>query len=166
MKTSRLSILLFLIFFIGGIYFKRIKNPPVYQPIKYSHKLHIENGLECADCHANAYKGEKATLPSIETCLECHEESLTGSPEEEKIRLYAREKGEIPWRRILYLGDHVYFSHFRHVTLGKIDCINCHGDMAKMEVPPEKPLKKMGMGECIRCHKERKITDDCNACHR
>jgi hypothetical protein len=166
MKKGGLFLVSLILFFLIGAYFKRIKNPPIFQPIKYNHKLHIDNGLTCTDCHQNVYKGQRATLPSIDVCMSCHEEPLTDSKEEAKIREYAESKGEIPWRRILLLGDHVYFSHMRHVSLGGIDCVDCHGEMSKMEAPPERPLRKMEMEDCIKCHRERGVTEDCNACHR
>jgi len=166
MKKGGLFLVSFTIFFLIGVYFKRIRTPSIIQPIKYNHRIHIDNGLECVDCHQSVMEGEEATLPSIDICLSCHEEPLTESKEEAKIRKFAQTLGEIPWNRVLLLGDHVYFSHMRHVTIGKIKCVNCHGEMAKMEKPPEKPLKRMEMKDCIRCHMERNVTYDCNACHR
>lgn len=166
MRKVGLVLFSFLVFFGVGTYYKRVKNPPVHQPLRYNHKVHIENGLSCTDCHQGAEKRQRATLPRIEICLDCHEEPLTESPEEAKILQYSDSLGEIPWRRILSLRDHVYFSHMRHVTLAEIQCATCHGKMEKMKTPPPRPLKRMKMAACIKCHKKRSVTIDCNACHR
>jgi hypothetical protein len=135
------------------------------QPIPFNHKKHLEQGLECDACH-RFYKTQPFSgMPDINTCLECHKDPITKSPEEEKIRQF-REKGkEIPWKRIYAEPDHVFFSHRRHVGLGKLQCQTCHGKIAGSERPPSKPWVKMTMNWCMNCHTKNKVTNDCLACH-
>jgi len=167
MKRLVYYVLVFIIAFVVGAFFTQIRSPKTYQPIKYNHRLHvIENEMECTDCHQGAKSSKLATLPSITVCLDCHDEALTDSKEEEKIRTFRGKGMDIPWQKILRMPDHVYFSHYRHTVLAKIDCFTCHGRMDKVTSPPDKPLKRMRMKDCIQCHKKNKVTQDCIACHR
>ncbi len=96
----------------------------------------------------------------------CHAEALTKSPEEEKIRAIAKMGNEIPWVQITHVPRHVYFSHRRHATLGNLNCTDCHGAMDKRSEPPSRPFRAMDMNGCIDCHEQRKVSHDCNDCHR
>jgi hypothetical protein len=135
------------------------------QPISFNHKKHVDQGLECDACHRYYKTQSFSGLPSIAICLECHKEPITSNPEEEKIRQYEKKKEQIPWRHIYGEPDHVFFSHRRHVVLGKIACQTCHGNIAQSEEPPSKPWVKMTMSWCMNCHRKSKATNDCLACH-
>jgi hypothetical protein len=135
------------------------------QPISFNHKKHVEQGLECDACHRYFKTQTFSGLPDIAICLECHKEPITNNPEEEKIRQYERKKEQIPWRYIYGEPDHVFFSHRRHVVLGKMECKNCHGDIGQSEKPPSRPWVKMTMNWCMDCHAKKKVTNDCLACH-
>ncbi len=136
------------------------------QPIAFNHKKHIDQGLACDTCH-KFYKTEAFSgMPDNAVCLECHQEPVTKSPEEEKIRQYAKRGEQIPWKRIYTEPDHVFYSHQAHVVLGKIECKACHGDIAQSEKPPTKTFVTMSMGWCMRCHREKKVSNDCLTCHQ
>jgi hypothetical protein len=135
------------------------------QPISFDHKKHLEQGLACDACH-RYYQTEKFSgMPNLMTCLECHKEPVTKSTEEEKIRQFQQARKEILWKRIYEQPDHVFFSHRRHVVLGKISCQTCHGEIEKREKPPTKPWVKMTMKWCMDCHTKTKANNDCLACH-
>lgn len=70
-------------------------------------------------------------------------------------------RGEIPWKRIHNLPDHVYFNHAQHVTVGKLACQKCHGEVEKMEVL--KQYSTLSMGWCINCHRETEVKFKDNA---
>ena len=74
--------------------------------------------------------------------------SLTG-PQKKKIG------GPIEWVRIHNLPDHVYFNHAQHVTVGKVNCENCHGKVEEMEVVGQ--YSPLSMGWCINCHRETEV---------
>ena len=140
----------------------------VSQPLAYNHKVHIENaGATCKDCHLNVETMAVTTIPTLEICQTCHsDEPLSKSPDEQELLKYVAEKKEIPWIQIYSLPEHVYFSHRRHVTIGGLECSSCHGNVAAMTTPVSSPATPVTMENCINCHKEHKVTNDCLACHR
>lgn len=165
MKRKFIFILL-AIFAAGTVILMNRRVSPVIQPISFNHEKHIsEAGLECGDCHELFKTLPAAGFPAREKCEECHSEPLTENPEENKIQDYISENREIEWKRITELPGHVYFSHRRHITLGEIGCQECHGDMSVRTSPPENPVVKMSMDRCMKCHEERRINNDCLACH-
>lgn len=149
------------------------------QPINYSHKLHAgDMQIDCKYCHSGVDKSSFANVPSTETCMNCHSLARTDRPEIQKLRQYYEEGKPIPWKRIHRVPEFVYFNHSSHVNKG-IDCKNCHGDIAKMEVVGQ--VNSFTMGACLDCHRnpEKKIAEFelikdnlkkgpeyCNACHR
>ncbi|MBI2082156.1 MAG: cytochrome c3 family protein [Deltaproteobacteria bacterium] len=139
----------------------------VTQPISFNHKIHVtELKLECNHCHTGVETSAFAMLPSVEICMGCHVAPLSEKPEEAKVREYAEKGGEIPWRRLTRMPDHVYFSHQRHVTFGKISCELCHGKMGERNRPPTAAPKDLSMDDCLECHQRQKASVDCISCHR
>lgn len=61
----------------------------------------------------------------------------------------------IEWVRIHNLPDHVYFNHAQHVTVGKIKCQTCHGEVEEMDVV--KQHSPLSMGWCINCHRQTEV---------
>jgi predicted CXXCH cytochrome family protein len=136
------------------------------QPIAFNHSKHIAAGLGCTDCHTAVQTEEHATVPSIAICMGCHESALTKSPEEAKLRAFGATGKEPPWRPVTHVPTHVYFSHRRHVSIAKLECVTCHGAMAKLTSPPQRPLVAIAMDSCIGCHQQKQARTDCNDCHR
>ncbi len=139
----------------------------INQPIAYNHSIHVNDvGMECAECHTGVENRARATLPTVEICETCHSE-MNGETEAESFVVAAVENNEeIIWERIYELPDHVYFSHRRHVSLGKIECARCHGIIQDFESPPLVPQVALTMEFCMNCHEEQKANNDCLACHR
>jgi hypothetical protein len=61
----------------------------------------------------------------------------------------------IAWTKIHSLPDHVYFNHSQHVTVGKVQCQTCHGEITKMD--EVKQFAELSMGWCINCHRTTKV---------
>ncbi|MCH2021455.1 MAG: c-type cytochrome [Saprospiraceae bacterium] len=61
----------------------------------------------------------------------------------------------IEWVRIHNLPDHVYFNHAQHVTVGKVKCETCHGEVAEMDVL--KQHAPLSMGWCVNCHRQTEV---------
>jgi menaquinone reductase, multiheme cytochrome c subunit len=138
----------------------------VTQPIRFNHSKHIAVGLQCSNCHVHFENSAFAGLPEIDVCMTCHAQPMTQSPEEEKIREFAKQNLPIPWRQVNELPKHVYFSHLTHAVSKGINCAVCHGAMDKATVPPQAPLMTWKMDTCLACHKKLNANQDCDGCHR
>ena len=149
------------------------------QPINFSHKLHAGLGegelqLDCKYCHSTADKSKSASIPSANTCMNCHKyvqatAKYNGkiSPEIQKIydaigfdgvkREYipGYKQQPIQWVRIHNLPDLTYFNHSQHVKVGKVECQTCHGPVQEMEKVAQ--FSSLQMVWCIDCHKQRGI---------
>lgn len=140
---------------------------PVLQPIAFNHQVHTQKlELECDVCHRYVLEAEFAGCPRAEICAVCHEDPQTDKAEEAILVDYIKSGREIPWRRLYETARHVHFSHQRHVTVAKIDCAECHGDIGLSTSPPDGPLFELNMEFCTACHEKQGINTDCNACHR
>jgi len=64
-------------------------------------------------------------------------------------------QGPIEWVRIHNLPDHVYFNHAQHVTVGQLECQQCHGTVEEMEVMSQH--SPLSMGWCINCHRQTEV---------
>ncbi len=159
----------------------------VAQPIAFNHKKHVEAGWECVNCHPYVEEQPFAGLPTAQDCVDCHRSEMPKYPDNKKMREITEqleqliaEGRDIPWVKVHRVADHVYFSHRRHVAIGKLDCKECHGDVANMTEPftrhafplPSFP-KEFAYDESVRkmewcrsCHMEKGVTVDCAACHR
>lgn len=165
--TLRNSIIVVIVVMAISSLFIFGRRSPIIQPLPFSHNLHIDEvGLECIDCHLRVEDHQRATLPALEVCQDCHSEELTETALEKQLLAYTTSDQAIPWRRIYTVPDHVYFSHRRHVTSGNLDCQLCHGAVAEMTEPAKYPVIEVTMDNCTECHSERQITNDCLACHR
>jgi hypothetical protein len=157
---------LLVLLFVGSRWYVLIAGPAAKQPVKFSHKVHAD-AAKCDDCHSPAGKEFGAGLPDISVCAGCHEGGpVSQSPEEKKLMTYVKDKKEIPWVRLNKNPVHVYFSHARHVSAGKLACEGCHGDMGKTAKPPARALISIDMSYCMSCHKRNKIDTSCVTCHR
>lgn len=106
--------------------------------------------MKCSACHTGAEKAERAAFPKAAQCKVCHTAADWKQP-------------EIPSRRVYRMRDFVVFSHAQHVVAGKVECARCHGDVTKADVVTL--VVEHTMKSCMDCHRERKVTNECNVCH-
>jgi hypothetical protein len=136
------------------------------QPIPFPHKTHIEKAmLKCTEyCHEAVTKGPRAGLPSVKTCMICHDSIATDRPLIQKVTDYSKRGVDIPWQRVYGFTPeaHVRFDHSPHIR-AKVDCTNCHGNVAQQTVAQRSVNHSMGF--CVDCHRERKASNDCLTCH-
>lgn len=151
-------------FILGFNGFRKYEARQVEQPYKFNHAAH--RIMACIRCHEGAEDGIKATLPSAETCLNCHKSSPNSDQEEVAAWDASIQKGGFQWKKMTSVPDHVFFSHRRHTKLGKLSCVTCHGDVQDKTVPPSLPLIRIKMDLCIDCHQQRGESDDCARCHK
>jgi uncharacterized Zn-binding protein involved in type VI secretion len=143
--------------FFGG------RSKPV-QPIAYTHKVHLANGLQCTDCHVGVDQGPDARIPSVNFCMTCHQVIATDKTEIKKLAEYKARGEDIPWQRVYGFepSAHVKFNHAPHIRAG-VDCAKCHGDMHTQTVAERKVDHTMGF--CVECHRENNASVDCVTCH-
>jgi hypothetical protein len=141
-----------------------IRRAPV-QPIAFPHKRHIEKGLTCTDyCHESATKGPVAGLPSVKTCMICHDAIATDRPLIQQVANYQKTGIDIPWQRVYGYthAAHVRFNHAPHLR-AKVECSTCHGGVAQQTVAERNV--DLTMGFCVKCHQQKNAPNDCLTCH-
>jgi hypothetical protein len=156
---------LILILIVGGAFAFWNWNSRVEQPIKFNHRKHTAL-VECSGCHVYYTQGAHSGLPDGSVCEACHADAVSKSPEEAKLRDMLAQGKPVVFHKLFHLPDHVFYSHRRHVVLGKLECSQCHGGIANTEAPPPRPLVKITMDFCLQCHLKSKVTTDCKDCHR
>lgn len=124
--------------------------PPaaVSQPLAFPHARH--QTVDCAVCHRGVTTQARAGIPDAAFCAKCH----SALPR------------TIAWVQVNTLPPHVMFSHQRHVTLARLDCASCHGEMRERRTPPGAPAARIAMTTCLSCHRHEGAAEDCAACHR
>jgi len=121
---------------------------PMHQPIAFPHVKH--QGVACAVCHRGVTTAARAGIPSAAFCAKCH----SALPR------------DIAWVQVTRLPSHVNFSHRRHVTLARLDCASCHGEMRERRTPMGAAPIQLTMTTCLSCHRQEGAAEDCAACHR
>ncbi|MCK9481443.1 MAG: c-type cytochrome [Bacteroidia bacterium] len=142
------------------------------QPIAYSHALHAgELNIDCRYCHSTADYSKAASIPSLNTCMNCHvgvqlRDKYDGevSPEIQKIytaldynpdakpgERFGNNPKNIKWVRVHNLPDLSYFNHSQHANVAGLECQKCHGPVQEMEVIQQ--YATLQMGWCIDCHR-------------
>ena len=146
------------------------------QPIAFSHKLHAGDlKLDCKYCHSTVEESKSASIPALNTCMNCHKgvqltdkyngeispeikkiyKALDYNPEAKPGEEFGKNPSPIRWVRIHNLPDHAVFNHSQHVKVGKLQCQTCHGPIEKMEVVQQ--WNSLQMGWCIDCHRNAGI---------
>jgi cytochrome c551/c552 len=146
------------------------------QPIAFSHALHAgELNVDCRYCHSTVDHSKSASIPSLNTCMNCHagvqaREKYNGeiSPEIQKIytaldynpdempdKRYGPNPTNIKWVRIHNLPDLSYFNHAQHANVAGLECQQCHGPVQEMEVLQQHATLQMGW--CIDCHRKTEV---------
>ena len=186
--TSVVLLLLSSAYFVYG-YFMQVGVDQGYmpvQPIHYSHKIHAgANQIECKYCHSSARVSKHSGIPSLNVCMNCHQNIAEYNGEEdlengytkdfytkeikklyaavgwdEENQRYTGETQPVKWVRIHNLPDFVYFNHAQHVQVGEIACQKCHGPVEEMEIMYQ--YSPLTMGWCINCHRETNVKVESN----
>ena len=138
-----------------------LPSAPSAQPIAFNHAKH--QALTCAGCHRGVETSAHATLPGADVCAKCHASAPKGVDAGQWASL---QKATVNWIKVTRIPDHVMFSHQRHVTLAKLDCSSCHGDIGQRTQPPARAPVRLEMTTCRACHQQEGASEDCAACHR
>ncbi len=166
-SLGAVALVLLVLISAGGLAYYRWFHPSVVlgpeQPIAFSHRLHFDDKqIDCYYCHSYPARSIHAGIPTVQKCLGCHSYIIPGHPEIRKLRGYAERQEPIPWVRVYYNPDHVYFPHFRHI--GKnIACNTCHRDVESRD---RLSVHTFTMGFCLDCHDRRNASRECVGCHQ
>jgi hypothetical protein len=129
------------------------------QPVKFSHKHHaMELGISCLFCHTNVEKSGTAGIPPTETCMTCHSQIWTNSPELESVRksfetgmpIKFVDSDQVGWNQVNKVPEFVYFNHSIHIERG-INCNYCHGPIQEMQMTYKN--QAFSMEWCLDCHR-------------
>ena len=149
--------------FVAPVNVDTAKLPGPVQPIFFRHDIHAgQYQINCLYCHFSAEVSFQPGVPTISTCMGCHQMVGSSNPEVAKLRAAAAQQKPVEWKRIHTLPPFVHFPHMRHVK-AQVTCQTCHGPIETMPRVSQVPSLKMGW--CITCHLQRKVTTDCTACH-
>ena len=134
------------------------------RPLTFSHARHLEEGLECADCHADYEEADEPRPVAAGQCALCHEElDKDKAPERRVAALFVGD--EYLGAGVTAVSDEVIFSHSTHVA-GGLDCNVCHQGIEESEAVDEGLA--VGMDTCVSCHERAGMPDgrQCAVCHR
>jgi hypothetical protein len=121
------------------------------QPVQFSHQHHVGGmGLDCRYCHTSVEKSAAAGIPPTQTCMNCHSQIWSTSPELEPVRESFRSGKSLEWVRVHDLPEFAYFDHSAHVNKG-MGCTTCHGRIDRMPLVWQE--KSLQMEWCLECHR-------------
>jgi hypothetical protein len=144
--------------------FFRIR-PVAPQPFPFPHKTHFDKKIACTDyCHESVTKGPVAGLPSIKTCMICHESIATDRPLIQQVTAQSKTGIDFDWKRVYGYAQeaHVHFNHAPHIR-AKVECSTCHGAIDQQTTAQRNVDLKMGF--CVDCHRSKQAPNECLTCH-
>ena len=153
------------------------------QPIEFSHALMAgKHDIACVFCHSTAETGPHAGMPTLSTCMKCHQQIQPKDahgelkPATAKLLQHWLEMKPVLWNKVYDLADFVYFDHSRHMTpTAGLECADCHGAVETMDRVER--VSSLKMGWCLDCHmepppegsppeKKTRAPITCATCHR
>jgi hypothetical protein len=139
--------------------------PEPRQPLEFPHNIHAGKQIACTDyCHEAVSTGPVAGLPSVRTCMVCHNTIATDRPRIQLITAMRKRGEDLVWQRVYGYAPtaHVRFNHAPHVR-AEVGCATCHGNVGEGTVATRNV--DLDMGFCVNCHNEKKASVDCLTCH-
>jgi len=127
-------------------------------PARFPHATHVEEGLECLDCHEGVDQAVilgTPVYPAIDVCQECHEDA-------DLTEYGYATMPKVP-RPILR------FSHKMHLEVEDTECATCHGSFSNAAADTDS-IMVAGLGApghdvCGACHAETDAASECGQCH-
>ena len=143
-----------------------LSRPPLpEQPIEFPHNVHVAKKIACTEyCHESVTMGPVAGLPSVRTCMICHDAIAVDRPRIQQITAMRARGLDLAWQRVYgYPATaHVKFNHAPHIR-AQVECTTCHGDIGEQTVAQRNV--DLNMGFCVTCHSARNVSIDCLTCH-
>ncbi len=141
------------------------RRPSPEQPIEFPHNVHVAKKIACTEyCHESVTTGPVAGLPSVRTCMICHDAIATDRPRIQQITAMRAKGLDLAWQRVYGYPapSHVKFNHAPHIR-AMVECATCHGNIAEQTVARHNV--DLSMGACVTCHIEKNASIDCLTCH-
>jgi len=141
------------------------RTPAPEQPIEFPHNVHVGKKIACTEyCHESVTTGPVAGLPSVRTCMICHDAIAVDRPRIKQITAMRAQGLDLSWQRVYGYpaASHVKFNHAPHIR-AKVECSTCHGNIGEQTVAQRNV--ELTMGYCVNCHTARKVSIDCLTCH-
>jgi hypothetical protein len=135
------------------------------QPLEFPHNIHAGKQIACTEyCHEAVSTGPVAGLPSVRTCMVCHNTIATDRPRIQLITAMRKRGEDLVWQRVYGYAPtaHVRFNHAPHIR-AEVGCATCHGNIGEGTVATRNV--DLDMGFCVNCHNEKKASVDCLTCH-
>ncbi|MEZ6018155.1 MAG: cytochrome c3 family protein [Planctomycetota bacterium] len=152
----------------------------------FSHRVHvIDQGLDCAMCHAIEEGAALPLAPDLAQCALCHDGLDEDKPEHKRAAAFfvpARSDagsqsergaldgalGEAEVDLVLRPGlqrfaSEVKFDHSAHIATLDENCLACHVGIDESD--RLRPSDAQTMQTCVTCHEERGRADSCAVCH-
>ena len=123
----------------------------------FRHDFHVEQGLECSDCHDTSAEGDM--FPKHDLCSLCHEIPLEEPTVETCGHCHSEPDFAVVPREMI-LSDEVIFAHTPHIAAA-LDCTTCHPN-------PDEGTLATGpvMVNCMQCHEQSNVSlNACEVCH-
>ena len=139
--------------------------PTPQQPIEFPHNVHVGKKIACTEyCHEGVTMGPVAGLPSVRTCMICHDAIAVDRPRIKQITAMRAQGRDLAWQRVYgYPATaHVRFNHAPHIR-AQVECATCHGNIGEQTVAQRNV--DLNMGFCVTCHSARNASIDCLTCH-
>ncbi|MES3629008.1 MAG: cytochrome c3 family protein [Longimonas sp.] len=125
------------------------------QPVEFSHEFHAgQLEMDCRYCHNWVEEASHSNVPATQTCMNCHNQIKTDSPQLQTVRDSWENDVPIQWVKVHHLPDYAHFSHASHVKAG-VGCETCHGRIDQMEVVAQ--TEPLSMGWCLECHRQPEL---------
>ncbi|MFA3782386.1 cytochrome c3 family protein [Melioribacteraceae bacterium 4301-Me] len=129
--------------------------------IKFSHKVHLDASVNCADCHTKVPESTSLSdklLPDMETCGQCHDVQ-----DEKNCNMCHYENVQEP---LIQKTATVIFNHKFHIGELKVECTTCHKGLDKVNYAFESTETTPSMSTCYSCHNNTTVaTNNCETCH-
>ena len=141
------------------------RRPEPEQPLEFPHNIHVGKKIACTEyCHEAVSTGPVAGLPSVRTCMVCHNTIATDRPRIRQLTAMRQRGEDFVWQRVYGYAPtaHIRFNHAPHIR-ANVDCATCHGNIGEGTVARRNV--DLTMGFCVNCHNERKAPIDCLTCH-
>jgi c(7)-type cytochrome triheme protein len=138
--------------------------PEPAKHVPFDHKLHLDKGVSCDDCHEGTEKADKAPMPTAEFCMNCHVDIDDKKPLDRTVAGFLDKPGGTPvWSKVTEQAPGIVFSHKAHVAK-KVECAECHKGIDASTAVTKQLFTDMDA--CMACHTAKKAKNECSTCHR